>query len=64
MHPFTSYFVLLVAMTVTDIEATIRWWAKHHLEAIFRFLLFSVKKYLERISLSQMSILGLRLLLS
>ena len=56
--------VLLVAMTVTNTEATIRWWAKHHLEAIFRFLLFSVKNYLERISLSQMSILGLRLLLS
>ena len=45
MHPFTSYFVLLVAMTVTDTEATIRWWAKHDLEAIFRFLLFSVKNY-------------------
>lgn len=56
--------VLLVVMTVTAPEATIRWWAKPDLEAIFRFLLFSVINYLERISLPHTSILDLRLLLS
>ena len=51
-------------MTVTESEATIRWWAKHDLEVILRFPLFSVTNYLERISLSHISILDLRLLLS
>ena len=56
--------VLLVVMAVTESEATIRWWAEHDLEAIFRFPLFSVTNYLERISLPHISILDLRLLLS
>ena len=51
-------------MTVTESEATIRWWAKHDLEVILRFPLFSVTNYLERISLPHISILDLRLLLS
>ena len=56
--------VLLVVMIVTESEATIRWWAKHDLEAIIRFLPFSVTNYLERISLPHISILDLGLLLS
>ena len=64
MHPFTSYCVISSYDSHRHRGHPIRWWAKHHLEAIFRFLLFSVKNYLERISLSQISILGLRLLLS